>query len=713
MPQLPSQALDFYQSHTSAVEPMRRITPSQSPSPVGAAIENFAEGAQVAANAQGAAYAARSIAQAQDTWTQEMQQRKANAQPGAPGFTGQVLSDYDKYANDLVSKAPKGPAQHFLNERLLAYRDQISHQANAFEIVQRTKNNVDSVTQLLDSSSKIVSQDPTQFAPKLAEQRALIGQMVLEPDQKEALLRNSQNTLAVNAAYGMIDQDPMAAKTELMNNDTKNVAIMALTSDQRDKLVAAADTQIAKNQGQSIVNTFANQGPDAGAKAMAGIDKLPVSDDIKQRIIQSAQSGLGLLQDQRRQQYSQQLIGLESRLAAGKPAPDDKQVAQMLYQKSAIGQEQYAANLASIDRANQKQADQNLALEKTLAAYQSHTPLDPKTDKGDVNDLFLSMTQKATPGTPEWNNIGVDIAAKTGVIPQATVDYSRANLVSGKPQQAVDAAMTISRLRDASPRGASFGIDQPTNALATQISSMVKAGTDQQTAVDIARKNQDISTTQHKLLDDRWKQLKPEVSARSVLPSLLNNDNHFRAGFFTGTPNVPPAMMGEFNNLTRDYFNYTGGDLKQAQQLAVNDLKSIWGVTEVNGKRELMKYAPESMVPGLTAAMIRDDIDASMPNSKGAILAPLPGPGGTEDTHGLRWTLMAPNKFGMMDTLKTPQGNDVTYALPGVRGAYDKQHAKQLEETAQRAQLQHEIHQSLNSPQYKEAMANIDAMGDM
>src|SRR6185437_15540646 len=130
-------------------------------------------------------------------------------------------------------------------------------------------------------------------------------------------------------------------------------------------------------------------------------------------------------------------------------------------------------------------------------------------------------------------------------------------------------------------------------------------------------------------------------------------------------PKVMNALMGEFDSLTHQYFNKTGGNLQQAQQLAIADLKGPWGISEVNGKRELMKYAPEHMVPGLTAEMIRDDLrvhghpDAHLTED----------PQYTARSGGTVWQLTEPDQFGMYEPVRNDKNQPQLYTLPDVKEA--------------------------------------------
>jgi hypothetical protein len=133
---------------------------------------------------------------------------------------------------------------------------------------------------------------------------------------------------------------------------------------------------------------------------------------------------------------------------------------------------------------------------------------------------------------------------------------------------------------------------------------------------------------------------------------------------------VPALLQGQFDELTRSYYNETGGNLGQARQLAAQDVRRTWGVSEVNGQREIMQYAPESMFPGLTVDAVRNDLAATV-QANGAAFQDvdpskvhLTATDRTARTGGLDWGLMMPDQFGAYEPVVGKDGNPLVYRLP-------------------------------------------------
>jgi hypothetical protein len=128
--------------------------------------------------------------------------------------------------------------------------------------------------------------------------------------------------------------------------------------------------------------------------------------------------------------------------------------------------------------------------------------------------------------------------------------------------------------------------------------------------------------------------------------------------------------------MTRRYFDLTRGNLDLARREAFDGLKKAWGVSQVNGQRELMSYAPEAMFPGLTTEVIREDISNTIKNVPRFLnLDPdkvrlATDPVRTARTNGSQWNLMVPDQYGLLDVLRGKNGNPLTYQLPVLPGTY-------------------------------------------
>jgi hypothetical protein len=324
--------------------------------------------------------------------------------------------------------------------------------------------------------------------------------------------------------------------------------------------------------------------------------------------------------------------------------------------------------------------------------------LDPKDKdiRAGISDLFTQTTAAATPGSDEWVNRGADIASRTGVTPDPIIQWSRMQLVSGDAATAAQAAQAIQRVTDANPRGTPFALDDKDKVMARTINDAVQAGTDPKVAVENARRLASMPDAEKERLQQLYDKKNAAVDASvAALKNQVKSFPGYDAGWFTANPTIPNAMVGEFEELRQNYFKLTGGNKDQADALAAADLKNSWGITTVNGPREFMQYAPEAMHPGLTAQVIRDDMEAS---AKGHTDDPskvrlIPTPA-TATTGGQIYALGVVNKYGAYDVIRDARGDPIPYQVPDGTAAAKAAYAKASAEGMAKLKAQEAIDQA-------------------
>jgi hypothetical protein len=188
-------------------------------------------------------------------------------------------------------------------------------------------------------------------------------------------------------------------------------------------------------------------------------------------------------------------------------------------------------------------------------------------------------------------------------------------------------------------------------------------------AVEHERELAKLDPARKKLLDESWGKLKTRgdtwdsLDRRVLQTSLASDPNFAKQGWFHGTisdvPEIPGAMLGEFAQSMKQYYYLRDGNAQQARDLAIQDLKRVWGVSEVNGSRQIMKYAPDRMYPNLPTADIREDMAASGVGA--GRLQEFPGTGPSQ---GRDWWVMEPDKLGAWAPVLGDNGIPRVYQLP-------------------------------------------------
>ena len=608
---------------------------------------------------------------------QVRQQLQLQAQKRATELASQLdaheLHQHQLYAEDTfkaaVSLAQQGAASNFNHPDIIA-------------------SNLDKVDGALDQLSQQQGWSPEELEEQRHQAHVQFHQGVLT-----SMLADNKPDLA----HAYLD----SFRSELKPEEAK----LATQAIQAGESKAATDSIMSAYQTDTAL----------GAQRMTALAQSNLTQDQQFQVVQEVERQRNALLMQRRQnpRVMQQLTTLEDSVASGQPSPTAFAQIDSLWHSGAVSDEQRLSLRGQIDRLNTKSADDTASLAWFRNAYTNSQPLSPEDSdvKKGVDSLFQDMTATTPAGTSAWTNRAVDITQRTGVVPKSATEWATANLVSGKPDDAATAADLLARIGESNPRAYAF-VDQKTRVLADTINNAVQAGTDPAIAVQIARQNAALPKAELDNLKERWDSngRAAEKGQPNALTGLLKDDPAFKPGLFSSVPTVPPAMQGEFDDLTRSYYNLTNGNLPQARELATRDLKRTWGVTEVNGKREIMQYAPEAMFPGLSAQVVRDDVADTVQKNPQAFQRLDPATGKLVDatpaaadvrliptdrtarTNGVEWSLGAPDEFGALDILRGADGNPIVYRLPVTPNDYGAVRARMAQGAIAKARQEQQTH---------------------
>ena len=687
---MPSPPIDIYSQQTSLADPFRRITPHEDVQSAGEPAMGLEQVARTAESLQVRKQHADASTAAANTATdlrietmKGFQAAKESAAPDAAGFTDAMLADFDKTTKTIQTANANDPlVSQYLQPHINQLREHLAQSSIDWEARQRVAYRADSAIQNANKAAAVVEADPTQITDAGAPIINQIQQGGFEPETRLKLMRSVDDTLSLAGARGLANANPRAVLDQLEHPDQAGQIIAGLTPAQREVIQGHAQQKLVQQTGDGIVNVYRQIGPSAGSQAFASIDKADLPDALKDQVRQHVLAGINQWQGESRQANQAQIIKLEEGLNSGQPPTDARQQIYSLHNKGVYGPEETATKLAQADRAELARAGDDASIAWAEQAYRGDVdhpngrPLDAENGdvKKAVDGLFNHYAGQLQAGTPEWVSRAADIAHRTGVAPDSAVSWSRAQLISGDPQSAATGADTLARLQEAAPRGAPFAIDTKTEALARQVVDFVHGGVDPATAVNLARKNTAIAEPERKFLEAKWQQQVPEKNFESMAANAVvaqfKDDPRFKPGMFSSVPTPSRELATEYGNLVHEYFLYTNGNLEQSQELAGAAVSRTWGVTEVNGKRELMPYAPETMFPGLTADQVRADIaklSGELPDTDVSKIRLTPT-AETARTGGRLWQLTAPDKFGAYDIVTGKNGNPRLYQLPVTAG---------------------------------------------
>lgn len=279
------------------------------------------------------------------------------------------------------------------------------------------------------------------------------------------------------------------------------------------------------------------------------------------------------------------------------------------YQSGLINAPTRGSWLAQLDEAAKKSRAKAAALGKVQATLEGEAWLDPKDkdDKAAVDAYYAQMVDGTDPLSPEMLTRTVELSELTGIIPETVRSFTRSFQRSPDPNRVIAAAEMVGRLEERAGQ-AIEDIPKDDRAFASLVNSYTASGTDHATAIQMAR--QTVYETSPDVRESWDKEFnKPKVSA-SLTQRLTDKVDSEYGGFFAVDPAVPEEMAAEYQSLSRGYYTLTR-DLDTAQSLAFNDLKRVWGPTDIGGPKRMMKYAPESIYGTWAGDQFKADMAAA------------------------------------------------------------------------------------------------------
>ncbi len=185
----------------------------------------------------------------------------------------------------------------------------------------------------------------------------------------------------------------------------------------------------------------------------------------------------------------------------------------------------------------------------------------------------------------------LDIVGKTGIVPTAIKSSMNANILNGNTQQRAAFSTYLANAADKNPKVLN-GLDNQTTSLAFAIAGNIRAGLSQQQSVDWALNSVNEAKKQdYKIRASDWQNQSKKVNKPDNIIGNFQDEPGF--DLFTKNPEVPAAMVDEYNRISKNSFINDKVDLETANRLADRTVRSQWGITEIGGERKYMKYAPE------------------------------------------------------------------------------------------------------------------------
>ncbi|WP_202209329.1 hypothetical protein [Escherichia coli] len=258
--------------------------------------------------------------------------------------------------------------------------------------------------------------------------------------------------------------------------------------------------------------------------------------------------------------------------------------------------EKMQAKFKEMDREWEIQQGRN----RFVSSMQNNFPLDPN-DKNNQAAVDRYFAQDIAPSfsisDPQSINTLVTVTTKSGMIPTQVKTMLNSGATSRDPALVVPMAKFYGQLFDNNPAAAAT-LDKSTMAFYGKVYDYSRAGVPEDKVVDMAY-------SQVFQQDDRMKQMlstamrdKKYVAARATA---AQNNASSLTSFGSWSPDITDpgksnaAYQRDYQTIYDANFVQTGGDAEQAEKMTNAMIRTTWGVSTVNGKAEVVKYAPEAL----------------------------------------------------------------------------------------------------------------------
>ncbi len=240
------------------------------------------------AEERAAVWANEQVMSVRSRWLEELPKRQQAASESAEGFAVQTLTEFDTQADELIKQAPTEASRNWLKDRLSQVRLGLQSDALGFEAQRGVEFKVNGLARSIDQARIAAEFRPDEFPTLAAEQLTAIRASGLPEAMQAKLIQEGQVKLGSAAVQGMIRANPYEALKEINDEKTSNLAVRALTFEQRQLLRNQAEAEINRREAEKkaslveVRQALNDQLADIRAAATAGmpIDNVPSRDAL-------------------------------------------------------------------------------------------------------------------------------------------------------------------------------------------------------------------------------------------------------------------------------------------------------------------------------------------------------------------------------------------------------------------------------------------------
>jgi hypothetical protein len=562
----------------------------------------------------------RAMADLRLTTEKRYLEAQQNAADDAAGFAKGIDESFSADRTAIATKiADREARNRFIETSDRLIRSDLTLRATQFETGQAVTSRAIRADQDLNKRLAAVELNPDTWAMQGVEHSVEISALGLPPAERLKVTVEANRALNVAAAKGWARKDPKRFLDRLATNNEDDFFHGFLRPEERHGLEQFAKGQLVESEAARIVGEY-GRSTTAGTAALVGLGKSDIPRELLDNVRASVGAQLSQLRAERRQVYVDDIARVDREIATGNVGPGTEQRIEQLYESGVYGAEEYANQLAAMDRSAIATARDNAGGLEIATALAAGLPLDPSSEKQReaLASLFAHQVGEQPIGSEPWRATALAIANQTRMLPKQAIAWTRAAMRSPNPELAATAAQFLGAVEIGAPDAIS-GFDADTRAFASTVDSMIAAGTSPKAAVETARANVfDVSPETVKARREAWSQGKGALAkgSSSALAALIDRDYDSvfssqpealdpRAGRAPGALN----LEADFARQTEQYFLRTG-DVEHARELAWADLQRVYGPTRVNGVTVMSAFPIERW--GLTPEDVRAEISAAL-----------------------------------------------------------------------------------------------------
>lgn len=220
---------------------------------------------------------------------------------------------------------------------------------------------------------------------------------------------------------------------------------------------------------------------------------------------------------------------------------------------------------------------------------------DSKRELDHHYEAFISTPTYQSASQDQKASMLADVYGRAGWLPDQFVDFLQKHIRSDNPQNVQAAFITMKKLEGSNPT--------LLEAFSPQDKAMyvnLKYGMPPQDAAQMRQKQLRQNPSELKIQTEQTNKAiggKTETDRAANIKNDLNSriKSKFNSWFDFGTPDVPKQVYSDYETMVREYLPLVGYDKAKAGELAFGQISSQMGISELDGKRRVMRFSPETV----------------------------------------------------------------------------------------------------------------------